>query len=58
MAAALYGLIESAQLCAVDPNTFLRETVRRELDARGSAPLPHAFVAAREQRTGAVKRPQ
>ncbi len=50
VAAALYSLIESAQLCGVDPSAYLRKAVSCELSAEGSAPLPHEFAATSGQR--------
>jgi transposase len=45
VAAALYSLLETAQLCGVNPADYLKAAVEAELKKPGTALLPHQMVS-------------
>ena len=44
VAATLYSLVQTAQLCGVDPAVYLKAAVEAELRTRGTALLPHQLM--------------
>jgi transposase len=47
VAALFYSLIESAELCGVEPKAHLLQTVRAALATPGTATLPHTLEKRR-----------